>query len=91
MIITDGVHVVSTIDVEHLHIFAKNAKLKNFHNKKGFHHYDLISEVSFLRALAYGALLLHPKDLIRKHEHVRFYDVDMAYAYRKVTLSKKLI
>jgi len=52
MIITDGVHVVSTVSLEELHIWAKRnniAKKYYFHGvRKGHPHYDLPSTRKFL-------------------------------------------
>ena len=71
MIITDGLHLVSTVSEDELHEFAKKIGLRREwyqchaqHPKRKRPHYDLTTESAVNRAIRVGAKLVSGKYLI---------------------------
>lgn len=66
MIITDGVHLTSTVNEEQLHRFAGRLGLKRRWFQDGRHpHYDLTTPAAKLRAVNQGAVLVSRRQLVR--------------------------
>jgi len=67
MIITDGVHMVSTISEGELHNFAACVGLKRewYQNHLRHPHYDITRRRKLYRVLAHGAKEVTTKELIR--------------------------
>lgn len=68
MIITDGVHLVSTESEEELHQFAHRMGLKHsWYQDNGRHpHYDLTTPAAKLRAIGFGAKPVTRRELFNK-------------------------
>lgn len=69
MVITDGVHLISTSDEEELHDFAEVIELKRrwYQAHRKHPHYDLTTTKAMNRAIEKGARLTHPFDLVVLH------------------------
>lgn len=72
MIITDGLHLVSTVSEDELHAFAKKISLKREwyqcrgrHPKRKRPHYDLTTKLAVNRAIRAGAKLVSGSYLIK--------------------------
>lgn len=66
MIITDGVHLVSTESVDELHAFATSMGLWRSWYQNGRHpHYDLTTPAAKLRAIDAGAVHVTRRDLVK--------------------------
>ena len=68
MIITDGVHVVSTDSEDELHKFARKVGLKRqwYQNHPRHPHYDIISPRLLQRAYALGAEKVEGFDILKR-------------------------
>lgn len=68
MIITDGVHVVSTESEEELHTFARKVGLKRqwYQNHPRHPHYDIISPKLLQRAYTLGAEKVSGFDILKR-------------------------
>jgi hypothetical protein len=66
MIITDGVHLVSTESEDELHQFAQRMGLKRawYQNHPRHPHYDLTTDKAALRAYRMGATKVTPLTLL---------------------------
>ncbi|MCL6593129.1 MAG: DUF4031 domain-containing protein [Alicyclobacillus sp.] len=67
MIYTDGVHLISSESLAELHAFAQRIGLpyRWLHNSPRHPHYDLLTPEARLRALAAGAVVATPRELVR--------------------------
>ncbi len=66
MIYTDGVHLISSISTNPLHVFAQKIGLKRcWFRAKSHPHYDLTTEKKTGIAIKAGAKLVSSKELIR--------------------------
>ena len=67
MLITDGVHLVSTESEEELHNFAGRLGLcRNWYQGDNDHpHYDLTSRSKIEKAVSMGARFVRPRDIIK--------------------------
>lgn len=68
MIITDGVHMVSTESENELHAFAARMGLKRrWYQRHPRHpHYDLTTQRAKARAIAHGAVMVKSTEIIER-------------------------
>jgi len=66
MIITDGVHLTSTIGEDELHKFARGMGLKRewYQDKNRTEHYDLTTKRAARRAIKNGAKLVTGREMV---------------------------
>ncbi len=74
MIITDGLHLTSTIGEEELHSFARRIGLKReWYQTPAIHgHYDLTRPRALARAIELGAKAVSPGEFVRSAWWARF-------------------